>query len=40
MMINRAFEIIELMYLYFTDLIEGIIGLIGRFFFGMFYVLC
>ena len=37
---NRAFEILELMYFYFTDLIEGIISLFGRFFFGMFYILC
>jgi hypothetical protein len=37
--INRAFEILELMYFYFTDLLEGIIGLIGRFFFGIFYVI-
>ena len=37
--INRLFEILELMYFYFTDLVEGVMGLFGRFFFGMFYII-
>ena len=38
-MLNRSFEILELMYFYLTDLVEGLINLIGRFFFGMFYII-
>ena len=33
---NRSFEIAELVYFFFVDLIEGIFSLIARFVCGMF----
>jgi len=34
---NRTFEILELVYFFFVDLLEGIISLIARFVCGMFF---
>ena len=34
---NRSFEILELVYFFFVDLIEGIFSFIARFICGMFY---
>jgi len=35
---NRTFEILELVYFFFVDLLEGIVSLIARFFCGFFYI--